>query len=51
MFMKSDMKNLIDLMKKFELVNKEVIQMSRRLSEMKLEVSTIKQRINNSDSL
>ncbi len=49
--MKSDMQNLIDLMKKFELVNKEVIQMSRRLSEMKLEVSTIKQRINNSDSL
>jgi len=49
--MKSDGQNIIDLMKKFEVVNKEVIQMSRRLSEMKLEASTIKQKIKTADSL
>lgn len=43
--MKSGDQNLIDLIKRFEVVNKEVIQMSRRLSEMKLEILAIKNKI------
>lgn len=50
-YMKSDTGSLVDLMKKFEVVNKEVIQMSRRLSEMKTEVSAIKSKMKSSESL
>lgn len=33
---------VVDLLKRFEVVNKEVINLSRRLSEMKAEYSALK---------
>ena len=40
--MKINEDNIVDLLIKFELVNKEVISLSRRLSEMKAECSALK---------
>lgn len=37
--------DIIDLLKRFEVVNKDVIALSRRLSEMKAECVALKQKI------
>lgn len=40
--MKDEEESIVDLLKKFEVVNKDVISLSRRLSEMKAEYSALK---------
>lgn len=37
---------VIEIIKKFEVVNKQVMQMTRRLSEMKYEAESLKRKIN-----